>query len=216
MSDRTDAASAEGVAGDAPEVQIRGAAARAQAAASPTDTCAAPPPADGAPTPEPYTPEATIPTAFRPPARGADGDPEWGLGEEVAHGADETLTLKLAHFHKLKEQGTHFNATLARNRSFHNPHIYAKLVKWADLDETGSNYVPMARAAHSEPSWDVQCAEVVRDGNAAQLGTPPHSPSQNPKAVRRGARESAGFRPALAHRLCRVAREELAARASVP
>ncbi|WFD41186.1 uncharacterized protein MJAP1_004181 [Malassezia japonica] len=169
MSDRTDAASAEGVAGDAPEVQIRGAAARAQAAASPTDTCAAPPPADGAPTPEPYTPEATIPTAFRPPARGADGDPEWGLGEEVAHGADETLTLKLAHFHKLKEQGTHFNATLARNRSFHNPHIYAKLVKWADLDETGSNYVPMARAAHSEPSWDVQCAEVVRDGNAAQL-----------------------------------------------
>lgn len=216
MSDRTDAASAEDAACGAPEVQIRGAAARAHAAAPPTDAHAAPPPADGARTPEPCTSEATIPTAFRPPARGADGDPEWGLGEEVAAGADEALTLKLAHFHKLKEQGTHFNATLARNRSFHNPHIYAKLVKWADLDETGSNYVPIARAAHTEPSWDVQCAEVVRDGSAAQLGTPPHSPSQNPEAVRRGARESAGFRPALAHRLCRVAREELAARASIP
>lgn len=111
-----------------------------------------------------------VPAAFYPP-RGPDGSTEWGLGQEVAHGADEQLTAKLAHLHRLKQQGNHFNLALARNRSFHNPHIYAKLVKWADLDETRSNYPAVAHAAHTPPSWDPKRAEVLAEGDIVKLGT---------------------------------------------
>jgi hypothetical protein len=79
---------------------------------------------------------------------GEDGiDLEWGLGvEKSSDNIDEELFKKLAHFHKLKkEQGTHFNQSLNRNRSFHNPHIYSKLVQWVEVEETGSGYSDMIK-----------------------------------------------------------------------
>lgn len=187
----------------APELKIRGAAAsaaqeakeridphevRAPQHAAPQDTTPdaardetddrprEAPGADAAPSanePRPDRASTALPACFLPPPD-PHGDPAWGLGQEVATGADAALTEKLAHFHTLKEQGVHFNATLARNRSFHNPHIYAKLVKWADLDETGSNYVPMAHAAQRPPMWDPKRADMLRDGDVAALGTYTH------------------------------------------
>jgi hypothetical protein len=48
---------------------------------------------------------------------------------------------KLAHFHHLKHtQNKHFNTSLMSNKSFRNPHLYAKLVEFVDVDESGTNY----------------------------------------------------------------------------
>lgn len=95
--------------------------------------------------------------AFAPPPRTlVDGvDAEWGLGlEKATTGVDEALQAKLAHFHTLKaQQGTHFNQSLARNRSFRNPHIYAKLVEWVEVDETGSAYGDMVNASAPDDVW---------------------------------------------------------------
>ena len=100
----------------------------------------------------------------------ADGDVEWGLGQETTAQADPAITAKLARFHELKKRGTHFNESLARNRAFHNPRIYATLVEWAGIDEYGSNYEPIARAAGVLPSWNVTDPEARRDGNPRALG----------------------------------------------
>ncbi|WFC96682.1 hypothetical protein MBRA1_003345 [Malassezia brasiliensis] len=124
---------------------------------------------------------STVAACFLPPAD-ANGDANWGLGRPVAHGADPALSAKLAHFHALKAQGTHFNATLARNRSFHNPHIYEKLVKWADLDETGSNFAAVAHSTHTPPLWDNAQPDVLRDGDIVALGTSPAHPAKAQKA----------------------------------
>ncbi|PWN51846.1 hypothetical protein IE53DRAFT_33605 [Violaceomyces palustris] len=78
-----------------------------------------------------------------PPPRASDGDVAWGLGQEPTQGWDKNLEEKLAKFHALKKQGTHFNTSLSRNQAFKNPHIYAKLVEFVEIDEKGSNYQDM-------------------------------------------------------------------------
>jgi len=50
---------------------------------------------------------------------------------------------KLAQFHALKRdphQPKHFNDSLMSNRSFRNPHLYAKLVEFVDVDERTTNF----------------------------------------------------------------------------
>jgi hypothetical protein len=50
---------------------------------------------------------------------------------------------KLAQFHVLKKdphQPKHFNDSLMSNRSFRNPHLYAKLVEFVDVDERSTNF----------------------------------------------------------------------------
>lgn len=42
---------------------------------------------------------------------------------------------KVSTFLALKEQGTHFNDSLMKSRSFRNPTIYKKLVEFVDVDE---------------------------------------------------------------------------------
>lgn len=83
--------------------------------------------------------EMSVPPFLCPPPR-SDAEAEWGLGAETSATADAALQSKLAHFHDLKARGTHVNAALARNRAFHNPHIYAKLVEWTGVDEYGSHH----------------------------------------------------------------------------
>ncbi|WFD19591.1 hypothetical protein MCAP1_001825 [Malassezia caprae] len=104
--------------------------------------------------------DEAVPWFLRPPPRASDGDAAWGLGVESSDNVDQALKDKLARFHELKAQGTHFNAALTRNRAFHNPSIHAKLVEWASLDEYGSNYSAIAAAQGVDPSWDAANAEV--------------------------------------------------------
>ena len=53
------------------------------------------------------------------------------------------LQAKLMNFHALKNdpnEPKHFNDSLMMNRSFRNPHLYAKLVEFVDVDEKGTNF----------------------------------------------------------------------------
>jgi hypothetical protein len=85
-------------------------------------------------------------------------DSEWGLGVESrpSEPVEEALLAKLSNFHKLKnEQGIHFNQSLAKNRSFRNPHIFDKLVQWVGVEETASGYGEMTKMKGKGKADDV-------------------------------------------------------------
>jgi hypothetical protein len=46
---------------------------------------------------------------------------------------------KISGFYELRQKGVRFNDSLLKNKAFRNPHIYAKLVEFVELDEIGSN-----------------------------------------------------------------------------
>jgi len=73
------------------------------------------------------------------------------------------LQAKLAQFHALKKdphQPKHFNDSLMSNRSFRNPHLYAKLVEFVDVDERTTNF--------PKEIWDPH--DVQEDWFADKLG----------------------------------------------
>ncbi|KAG8745385.1 hypothetical protein FRC10_008244 [Ceratobasidium sp. 414] len=72
-----------------------------------------------------------------PPIPGVE---DFGIPPPSENKVDPELAAKVAKFLALKKQGTHFNDILMRNKSFNNPHIYAKLVDFVDVDETGTNF----------------------------------------------------------------------------
>lgn len=75
---------------------------------------------------------------------------------------DATLEAKLRHFHVLRSQGIHFNATLQSNKSFRNPAILSKLVDFVDVDEKLSNFPPEVwRSSHGlgRDAWAESIAE---------------------------------------------------------
>ncbi|WFD30416.1 hypothetical protein MSPP1_001435 [Malassezia sp. CBS 17886] len=136
---------------------------------------------------------ASSPVApFLLPPPGNDGDTEWGLGTEVDNGVDDAVAQKVAHFYDLKTKGTHFNASLAKSRSFHNPHIYEKLIQWAGLAETGSNYGIAAQAAGRTPTFNPNDAMMLRDGQADRLAA-----EQKRYAEKRESAKAAGSRSSI-------------------
>jgi len=69
--------------------------------------------------------------------------PDWGIPPAPEEPCDPELEAKLAQFQTLKrdpENPKHFNDSLMANRSFRNPHLYAKLVEFADVDESATNF----------------------------------------------------------------------------
>lgn len=77
-----------------------------------------------------------------PPIPGLD---DWGIPPEVTpegSTCDPALEAKLKQFHELKSLPSpkHFNDTLMSNRSFRNPHLYAQLVDFVDIDERSTNF----------------------------------------------------------------------------
>jgi len=84
---------------------------------------------------------AKIRELLRPPP--IPGVPDWGITPATAEPCEPAIEAKLAQFHTLKrdsEQPKHFNDSLMSNRSFRNPHLYAKLVEFADVDERTTNF----------------------------------------------------------------------------
>lgn len=192
-------------------LQIRGSAKRRAEleevpSAAPTSE-PAPAPAPASPVPPAGSDGAALPTFLRPPVRASDQDAEWGLGTETRADVDPALAAKLARFHELKAAGTHIHTSLAKSRAFHNPHMYAKLVEYAGLDEWGSQYVAMAEARHEPPSWDVHDAQVRKDGSARGLGMWAASHSRRPEKVLGSTREGHCRRWALADRVFQGADE---------
>lgn len=68
---------------------------------------------------------------------------------------------KLANFHNLRlSRGLHFNDSLHASKAFRNPRIYAKLVEFLDVDETGSNW--------DREVWDSK--DIGADAAASRIG----------------------------------------------
>ncbi|KAH7926146.1 hypothetical protein BV22DRAFT_1128420 [Leucogyrophana mollusca] len=78
---------------------------------------------------------------LRPPP--ISGVSDWGIPPESSSLCDPVTEAKLAQFHTLKrdpQNPKHFNDSLMSNRSFRNPHLYAKLVEFIDVDERTTNF----------------------------------------------------------------------------
>jgi len=75
-----------------------------------------------------------------PPIPGVD---DWGIPPASQNPCDPGVEAKLMHFHTLKNDPNapkHFNDSLMMNRSFRNPHLYAKLVEFVDVEEKATNF----------------------------------------------------------------------------
>ncbi|THH17476.1 hypothetical protein EW146_g3345 [Bondarzewia mesenterica] len=78
---------------------------------------------------------------LRPPE--IPGVADWGIPPPSTEPYDPAIETKLAQFHALKRdpaQRRHFNDSLMSNRAFRNPHLYAKLVEFVDVDERTTNF----------------------------------------------------------------------------
>jgi len=66
---------------------------------------------------------------------------DWGIPPDPEGQCDPALQAKVLQFHLLKRrQSKHFNDTLMKSKAFRNPHIYAKLVDFVDIEETATNF----------------------------------------------------------------------------
>jgi hypothetical protein len=77
-----------------------------------------------------------------PPIPGVD---DWGIPPAVTPEesmCDPAVEAKLNQFLQLKSLPVpkHFNDTLMSNRSFRNPHLYAQMVEFIDIDERSTNF----------------------------------------------------------------------------
>ncbi|GLB45176.1 putative HCNGP-like protein [Lyophyllum shimeji] len=90
---------------------------------------------------EPEDELARIRALLRPPP--IPGVEDWGIPPPSTKPPDPAIATKLAQFHALKRDPhipKHFNDSLMSNRSFRNPHLYAKLVEFVDVDERTTNF----------------------------------------------------------------------------
>jgi HCNGP-like protein len=74
------------------------------------------------------------------------------------------VQTKVAQFHALKRDADnpkHFNDSLMSNKSFRNPHLYAKLVEFVDVNERTTNF--------SKDIWDPN--DVQPEWFADRIGT---------------------------------------------
>ncbi|KAF8707384.1 HCNGP-like protein, partial [Rhizoctonia solani] len=86
-----------------------------------------------------------------PPIAGVEN---YGIPPPSEDPVDAELAAKISKFLALKKQGTHFNDILMKNKSFNNPHIYAKLVDFVEVDETGTNFPKNVWNPHDiQPEW---------------------------------------------------------------
>ncbi|KAJ6557821.1 HCNGP-like protein-domain-containing protein [Mycena capillaripes] len=70
------------------------------------------------------------------------GVDDWGIPPASTEPCDPAIQTKLAQFHALKTStpAKHFNDSLMGSRAFRNPHLYAKLVEFVDVDERTTNF----------------------------------------------------------------------------
>jgi len=81
---------------------------------------------------------------------------DWGIPPASNEPCDPVIQTKLAQFLELKHgvPPKHFNDSLMANRAFRNPHLYAKLVEFVDVDERTTNFPPaLWDPTDVDPSW---------------------------------------------------------------
>lgn len=96
---------------------------------------------------------------------------------EPQFGSRSATQAKIKKFLELKNDPTapkHFNDTLMSNRSFRNPHLYAKLVEYLDVDERTSNFpIHLASTHGGKEQWnDLGAGDLDEIGgwNAEKIG----------------------------------------------
>ncbi|CAE6453764.1 unnamed protein product [Rhizoctonia solani] len=108
-----------------------------------------------------------------PPIPGVEN---FGIPPPSEDPIDAELAAKISKFLALKKQGTHFNDILMKNKSFNNPHIYAKLVDFVEVDETGTNFPKSVWNPHDiKPEWyadELATAQKKRSAEAVAAQAP--------------------------------------------
>jgi len=116
-------------------------ATNAQAGSSTLSNDAIPSTDQRAATDDPPDELTRIRSLLRPPP--IPGLEDWGIPPQSTEPCDPVIEAKLAQFNALKRDPNnpkHFNDSLMSNRSFRNPHLYAKLVEFVDVDERTTNF----------------------------------------------------------------------------
>ncbi|KAJ1311164.1 hypothetical protein OPQ81_009665 [Rhizoctonia solani] len=115
-----------------------------------------------------------IRTLLRPPPIPGVGN--FGIPPPSEDPVDPELSAKITKFLALKKQGTHFNDILMKNKSFNNPHIYAKLVDFVEVNETGTNFPKSIWNPHDiQPEWyaeEIAAAQKKRSAETASAQAP--------------------------------------------
>lgn len=76
---------------------------------------------------------------------------------------DPVHQAKIANFaHLARTRGLHFNDKLSSSKAFRNPRIYAKLVEFVNVDETGTNW--------DKSVWDPK--GLNSEATASRIGEP--------------------------------------------
>lgn len=146
---------------------------------------------------------------MRPPP--VPGLTDWGISPASLSPHDPAIQTKLAQFHALKqdsEDPKHFNDSLMSNRSFRNPHLYAKLVEFVDVDERTTNFPKdMWDPDDMRPEWFADSIATLQKARSEQTAssqskrtqinftTSAKAPSHHPTYDKLAPRHSSRFHP---------------------
>ncbi|BGP39971.1 hypothetical protein JCM10449v2_003929 [Rhodotorula kratochvilovae] len=109
---------------------------------------------------------------------------EFGIPPVPTGPCKPSVEAKLANFHALRlSRGLHFNDSLHASKAFRNPRIYAKLVEFVDVDETGSNW--------DKRIWDPK--GLGADASAARIAELQKLRSEAKAAQPAGSRSAIAF-----------------------
>ncbi|KAG0706896.1 HCNGP-like protein-domain-containing protein [Suillus ampliporus] len=143
---------------------------------------------------------------LRPPS--IPGVIDWGIPPASSSPYDPAIQTKLAQFHALKQDSDHpkhFNDSLMSNRSFRNPHLYAKLVEFVDVDERTTNFPRgMWDPDDTQPEWFADSIAALQKARSEQAASsqskrtqinfttsakaPPHHPTLDKVVPRHSSR----------------------------
>ncbi|KAN0084174.1 HCNGP-like domain containing protein [Tylopilus felleus] len=123
---------------------------------------------------------ARIRELLRPPS--ISGVVDWGIPAESTAPCDPAIEAKVAQFLALKRDPVnprHFNDSLMSNRSFRNPHLYATLVDFIDVDERTTNFPTSVWNPNDvEPEWFADRIAELQKGRSEQASAAQSKRSQ--------------------------------------
>ncbi|OJA15458.1 hypothetical protein AZE42_02202 [Rhizopogon vesiculosus] len=100
---------------------------------------------------------------------------DWGVPLAASSPCDLAIQTKLAQFHALKQDSDHpkhFNDSLMSNRSFRNPHLYAKLVEFVDVDERTTNFPrDIWSPDDMQPEWFADSIAALQKARSEQAAS---------------------------------------------